>query len=390
MKVLMKKFTVIAAAFAMLFAVSSCSDPNGKANPDKKTGDNTTTAAAADAASDAGSTSGGEQSGGSGSGGQGSGTGGGGETTQTKTVVADFEDLSNYKMSATFYSDNTWKLFVCAEGEIEVWESGTYTGNPAQDGAVEAIVTEKVQENSEADGPEPCDPVTMNLTITDGIVPIEEDGDVVYFIRKANEITNFRYFLITDQPKDDMLIKYAFYDDNTFRLTNCDMPTILGTYEGDPSKDGQIEITIKYTPDKKDPGQLTKLAQVTTLNKTISDDCLNGIYDEPAGRELAIYTANVTQQDSSNMDFFVYFYANDSFYVTYEYKGWEFSHYYGTYTESTTAEGPQEIELTFVKQYNENDEKWEDIDVNTIGQNPYTTTIDNDQFTWYTIDFTRQ
>ena len=32
MKVLLKKFTVLAAAFAMHFAVSACKDPNGKAN----------------------------------------------------------------------------------------------------------------------------------------------------------------------------------------------------------------------------------------------------------------------------------------------------------------------------------------------------------------------
>ena len=105
MKVLMKKITVIAAAFAMLFAVSSCSDPNGKANPDKKAGDNTTTAAAADAASDAGSTSGGEQSGG----GQSGGSGSGGQGTQTKTVTAVFSDLNEFGITLTCYSDNTWK-----------------------------------------------------------------------------------------------------------------------------------------------------------------------------------------------------------------------------------------------------------------------------------------
>ena len=375
----MKKFTVIAAAFAMLFAVSSCSDPNGKANPDKKAGDNTTTAAAADAASDAGSTSGGEQSGG----GQSSG-----QSSQTVTTVAVYETMIPALAYLSFYSDNTWKLFLNFEGVFEAYESGTYTGNPAQDGAVTAILTKMANNSGEL---EDCTPETMNLTITDGIFEINGSS---YFIRKSDVVAT--YGCLMPSNDDVVLVTYRFYEDNTWRIFLNGSLYALGVYEGDPSVDGQVSMEMKYGYSETDG--LEEANNEYTFG--IEDDCFTGVLqDEIVVRELEVFKYSETNDSGVIINSFIKFYADSdddedtdgTFLYTETMMGIEIPCEYGTYTgnpNSTEANTSISLNTTYFYTYNPTTEEgtWGEVLESTYD----ILTLNNNQLIDGTYIFIRQ
>ena len=110
------------------------------------------------------------------------------------------------------------------------------------------------------------------------------------------------------------------------------------------------------------------------------------------GCEIAKFKATITQDSSEVMDFFAKFYANDGFLLTFIFEGCEKFRYYGTYVGNpvSSAQDAQNITVTFIKAYNENNNKWVDFQQDQIPENPVTITISNDQFTWVGETFTRQ
>lgn len=348
MKVLMKKFTVIAAAFAMLFAVSSCSDPNGKANPDKKAGDSTTTAAAADAASDAGSTSGGEQSGGgqsggSGSGGQGSGSGGqgsgtGGQGTETVTTVAVYEDINGCPFYVKFYSDNSFDISVPAFGQTVVMMTGTYTGNPAQDGPAAITITKVLSKTTHE--LESCTPIAQNLSITQGIFGIEQEDEngtnITYFIKKANVVESYATISMSDKLIED----YIFYDNGIGRIfINGNIYSVV-TYDGDPSK-GDVDIDFKYN-------FATGVMEPVNYNETITiaNNCFTGMNDT-AYRKIEEFRVT-DSSDIHSIGKSFKFYANGDFISTIiAENGADWSVLYGQWgIANSTPEGDGDLTLT--------------------------------------------
>lgn len=318
MKVLLKKFTVLAAAFAMLFAVSSCSDPNGKANPDKKAGDSTTTATAADAASDAGSTSGGEQSTGGQSGGQSSGggqsggSGSGGQGTQTVTTVAVYEDINGRPFYVKFYSDNSFDISFTILGQPIIMMAGTYTGNPAQDGPTAITITKELSLTTHE--LESCTPIAQNLSITQGIFGIEQEDEngtnITYFIKKANEVESYVTFDETDE--NPILIDYIFYDNGIGRIfINGEIYSVV-TYDGDPSN-GNVDIHFKYSF-ATETGAMEPVNDNGTI--TIANNWFTGMDSTPAFRKIEEFRVTDSSADITDLGDSFKFYANGDFIST--------------------------------------------------------------------------
>ena len=163
--------------------------------------------------------------------------------------------------------------------------------------------------------------------------------------------------------------------------------TIIGTYEGDPcATTGQIVYNWKYSF----TGEIFEEDPYTKTLPIANNRFTEGSYEY--GREIAKFKGTIAQGSSEVLDFFVKFYANDGFLLTYIFKGCEKFRYYGTYVGNpvSSAQDAQNITATFIKNYNENNNKWVDLQQNQIPKNPVTITISNDQFTWVGETFTRQ
>ena len=381
MKVFLKKMAVMAAAVTILFTFSACDFLNGKGNQDDgstttqtdstgtsttnttntsgtTTGDNNTTGG--------GTTTGGETTGGDTSTGGGTATGGDSGTStggdQTVTTVAAFEELEGLGIDIIFYSNNTWEYCYVSGTQSSIYMSGTYTGNPAQDGVIPVIVTKEAMMSSESDKPGElvdCEPPeNFNMEINDGILVFQdaeedaeedEDEDEVstpqYYIRKANELAN--YVILNNDGNSYNLLKYIFYDNSTVRFISDGTPVLLGTYTGNPCADGDITLIGKYRY-YSDRGLE---ASNSTSVLSILNGCFSGSGTIPAAREVAVIKGEMTE----GINNFVRFYANGTFLITgiVDIVGveMEFPGYYGTYTGnpcSTEANTQVVITITHI------------------------------------------
>lgn len=413
MKVFLKKMAVIVSAVTILVAISACDLLNGKSKPD----DNSSTNNASNTSTTTntpGTTNGGSTTTNTG---DNPSTGGDPVTPdpvpQEVTTVAEFEDLGGVGINVTFYSDNTWKTTMETVGVVA---SGTYTGDPTQDGDVTTITT---KERSEETGElEDCEPETIIFTIADGIICAGDEGDeddeVTYYIRKSDLVATYGCFMPGVGPQNGSMVTYRFYDNNTLRILENGTLSVLGTYTGDPSDDGNFTAAIKYW--FSETNGLRPYPNTATIPETltITNGCFSGMEGEPEARELEAFKAQVPTEGSETMDTFFRFYADNdededtdgTFLWTYSIMGVEIPWAYGTYTgDPTSTAANNQVEITIKYVYavlfvssgtdgevspSSDGPSWEVATSTT----PVTLTINNNQFTYdiegETITYTRQ
>ena len=407
MKVFLKKMAVIVSAVTFLVAISACDLLSGNKKPDDSSSNGTNTVT--------------PDNGGSTTPSGGTSTGGGGEAggDQTVTTVAVFEDLEGLGIDFIFYSNNTWEYCYALGTQSYTYMSGTYTGNPAQDGEVSLVKTKVLPEDTEEDsGPGElvdCEPETMNMIVTNGIIFVQDDEEEddenstpIYYIRKAVEVANY-VTLFDDERGNISLLKIIIYDNYTYRMTEDGKIAQLGNYTENAGNDDEISLTMIANYSEDDG--LIFIENPVPCTTSIVNGCFSeGI---PYARELEAFKAQIPTEGSETMDSFFRFYAdndeddetNGFFIFSYD-MGIEVPFLYGTYTgdpTSTVADNQVEITIKYVYAVlfvssgtdgevspSSDGPSWEVATSTT----PVTLTINNNQFTYdiegETITYTRQ
>ena len=247
--------------------------------------------------------------------------------------------------------------------------SGTYTGNPAQDGEVSLVRTKVLPEDTEEDSEEDsepgelvdCEPETMNMIVTNGIIFVQDDEEEddenstpLYYIRKAVEVANY-VTLFDDKSGNISLLKIIIYDNYTYRMTEDGKIAQLGNYTENAGNDDEISLTMIANYSEDDG--LIFIENPVPCTTSIVNGCFSeGI---PYARELEAFKAQVPTEGSETMDAFFRFYADNDedeategfFIFSNDVMGIETPWFYGTYTgdpTSTAANNQVEITIKYV------------------------------------------
>ena len=110
------------------------------------------------------------------------------------SVVAEYHTETNTELGVpatfTFYDDDSWELiydFTSMGGNEELFYKGTYKGDPAKDGTITIIITDRVDYEAAVDGEKvKIEPIpekkrtTLDITIKNGVLDL---GDIAQLER---------------------------------------------------------------------------------------------------------------------------------------------------------------------------------------------------------------
>ncbi|MBP5451615.1 MAG: hypothetical protein J6Y16_05215 [Treponema sp.] len=216
----------------------------------------------------------------------------------------NFKDNSTVVVHASYEDNSDPQIRVLYDYDQSV---GTYTGNPEQDGNVvitttkvagmssgglnpnvisraatasaavqEKINTAKTNEmdyvvitNEEIPLEEVVTPQSVTITISDDFFEVEDEVFGKTILPSKKIIASFKELGSSDNDR------FYFYNDNTFVFHNCythiwtnsntivmwDYDRVIGTYSGDPTKDGTITFTFSKAVNEGKSSDVEKITQ---------------------------------------------------------------------------------------------------------------------------------